>query len=115
MKVGLKVANHCFSVGGFSCAGVITAGGPRLCRREPSGVQASSAADTYYLEYYGFATVGKLEAFDPDTDSITVYLERVEIYFAANSIPGEKRVAVLLSQGGKYMPYYIIVGSEKAC
>ena len=45
-------------------------GESRMCSCEPSGVRACSAASTMTV-----ATVGKLEAFDQDTDSITVYVE----------------------------------------
>lgn len=43
------------------------------------------------------SAVGKLEAFDPAADSIAVYSERVEIYFAANSVPEGKHVVMFLS------------------
>ena len=45
---------------------------------------------------------GNLEPFDADEESIAAYLEHVELYFAANETPEEKKVAVFLSSiGGK--------------
>ena len=69
----------------------------------------------YFTEYDGRSDCWKLEAFDPDTDSIAVYLEQVEIYFAANSIPGEKRVAVLLSliRGEAYALLHHLLAPQK--
>ena len=43
------------------------------------------------------ATFGQLQAFNPDTDSVTAYIERVHLFFAANEIPDKKTVAVFLS------------------
>ena len=43
------------------------------------------------------ATAGRLEPFDPEVESIVVYLERVELYFAANEIKADKRVPVSLN------------------
>ena len=44
-------------------------------------------------------TYGLLEA---DTDSVTAYIERVHLFFQANDIKDEKKVAVFLSTiGGK--------------
>ena len=87
---------------GFACAAVNLLGcGPAVPQIRTT-LQSTMAT----------GTVGKLEAFDPDTDSITVYLERVEIYFAANSILGEKWVAVLLSLICPITPF---VGPTKAC
>ena len=43
------------------------------------------------------ATFGQLQAFNPDTDSITAYIERVHLFLAANEIPDKKTVAVFLS------------------
>ena len=48
------------------------------------------------------AIFGQLQAFNPDTDSVTAYIERVHLFFAANEIPDKKTVAVFLSTiGGK--------------
>ena len=48
------------------------------------------------------ATYGQLQAFNPDTDSVTAYIERVHLFFAANDIPDKKLVPVFLSTiGGK--------------
>ena len=50
------------------------------------------------------ATFRQLQAFNPDTDtdSVTAYIERVHLFFAANEIPDKKTVAVFLSTiGGK--------------
>ena len=48
------------------------------------------------------ATFGKVQEFNPDSDSLTAYIERVNLLFTANDIPTEKRVAVFLSViGGK--------------
>ena len=38
-----------------------------------------------------------VDEFKPDTESITNYLERVDLFFAANEVPEAKKVAVLLS------------------
>ena len=40
---------------------------------------------------------GRLEAFEPEGENISTYLERVELYFAANGIAEEKQTSVLLT------------------
>ena len=48
------------------------------------------------------AIYGKLSEFQPETESIAAYLERVEVFYKANSIAEDKQVAVFLSVvGGK--------------
>ena len=48
------------------------------------------------------AKFGQLEAFDPDSDTVTVYIECVHLFFAAHNIPDKKAVPVFLSTiGGK--------------
>ena len=50
------------------------------------------------------ATFGKVQEFNPDSDSVTAYFGRVNLFFTANDIPLAKRVAVFLSViGGKSM------------
>ena len=45
--------------------------------------------------------IGKIEQFKPEEESITAYLERVELYFAANDITdGAKKGTVFLSVVG---------------
>jgi len=47
-------------------------------------------------------TYGLLEAFNPDTDYVRAYIERAHLFFEANDIKDEKKVAVFLSTiGGK--------------
>ena len=46
------------------------------------------------------AAVGKLEPFCADNEAISVYLERVELYFNANSVQQDKRVPVFLTMIG---------------
>ena len=43
---------------------------------------------------------GRLQEFEPESDSIKAYLERVSLYFAANDIADCKKVPVLLSSIG---------------
>ena len=43
------------------------------------------------------ATLGHIGKFDPADESISAYLERVELFFAANGIEDPKQVAVFLS------------------
>ena len=45
-------------------------------------------------------TYGRLQEFQPDSDSVTSYLERVSLYFDANGIVDGKRVPILLSSIG---------------
>ena len=40
---------------------------------------------------------GRLEHFQPDSETITAYLERVDLYFRANDVPNDKKVSVLLN------------------
>ena len=42
-------------------------------------------------------TLGHIGKFEPSEESILVYLEHVDLFFAANGINDEKKVAVLLS------------------
>ena len=37
---------------------------------------------------------GRMKEFTPDTESISAYLERLQLYFDANSIAEDKRVSV---------------------
>ena len=46
------------------------------------------------------STVGRLSEFDPRNDSITAYVERVNLYFAANDVADGKKVPVFLSAIG---------------
>ena len=47
-------------------------------------------------------TFGTIDSFNPDNKTIVTYLERVEMFFAANDIADDKKVPVLLSLlGGK--------------
>ncbi len=46
------------------------------------------------------AKFGRIEEFSPDSDSIKSYLERVQLYFDANSVPQAKQVPILLSSVG---------------
>ena len=45
-------------------------------------------------------TFGTLKEFDPDAESIKTYLDRVELYFTANSVVAAKQVPILLSTIG---------------
>ena len=48
----------------------------------------------------------KLSEFHPEVESISAYLERVELFFTANNIADNTKVAVFLSViGGKHIPY----------
>ena len=42
-------------------------------------------------------TIGSIQEFDADAESVTAYLERVELFMDANEVTADKRVAVLLS------------------
>ena len=42
-------------------------------------------------------TIGKLDEFKSEVETITTYLERVEVFFAANGVTDAKKSAVLLS------------------
>ena len=42
-------------------------------------------------------SIGKIEEYKPDGESIAAYLERVELFFAANNIEDDKKVTVFLS------------------
>ena len=44
--------------------------------------------------------IGSLSAFDPDQESISSYMERVQIFFTANSVEEDKQVPVFLSVVG---------------
>ena len=43
------------------------------------------------------AVFGNLQEFQPDSEIITAYLERTKIYFTANDVADEKKVAVSLT------------------
>ena len=45
-------------------------------------------------------TIGRIGEFKPDEEQISAYLERIQLFFTANSIAEEKQVAVLLSVVG---------------
>ena len=45
-------------------------------------------------------TFGTLKKFDPDAESIKTYLDRVELYFTANSVVAAKQIPILLSSIG---------------
>ena len=61
-----------------------------------SGDDKATVAPKYLAQF------GQLPAFHPETEKIAAYLERVELFFAANDIKPDKRVAIFLSYvGGK--------------
>ena len=46
------------------------------------------------------ATFGTIPAFRPESDSIKPYLQRVKLYFTANSVEDDQKVAILLTSIG---------------
>jgi len=47
-------------------------------------------------------TFGQLPQFDPESETISAYIERADLFFAANDVPNEKKVSVFLTViGGK--------------
>ena len=47
-------------------------------------------------------TFRHIQEFQPDSDTITAYIERMNLFFMANEIPNVKKIAVFLSIiGGK--------------
>ena len=63
------------------------------------------------------AQFGRMDPFVPEEETIAAYLERIEVYFEANEIPAEKRVAVFLSViGGKtYSLLRDLLSPDKPC
>ena len=61
------------------------------------------------------AIYGKLSEFHPEAESISAYLERVELFFMANSIADDKKVAVFLSviEGKTYSLLRDLLAPEK--
>ena len=51
----------------------------------------------HYILATKMATYGTIKEFEAENEKISSYLERVELYFAANEIANEKKVAILLS------------------
>lgn len=45
--------------------------------------------------------LGRMQEFEPETESISAYLERLQMFFEANDIADEKKVSVLLTVIGK--------------
>ena len=45
-------------------------------------------------------TFGQLPEFHPESESITAYVERADLFFTANDIPEEKKVSVFLTVVG---------------
>ena len=55
------------------------------------------------------STIGSLTEFKPDSEKIEAYLERVQLFFAANGIEDDKKVPVLLTVIGS--PTYALLSS----
>ena len=45
--------------------------------------------------------LGKLEPFDPSTDTVTAYVDRAELFFTVNSIGADMQAPVFLNAVGK--------------
>ena len=58
---------------------------------ETAPVVGAAALPVATLLPSGFRTLGTLQEFNPESEDIFTYLERVEIYFAANDVSDEKR------------------------
>ena len=60
-------------------------------------------------------SIGKIEEYKPDGKSIAAYLERAELFFAANNIEDDKKVTVFLSVLGAsmYTPLRDLVAPTK--
>ena len=60
------------------------------------------------------ATVGHMLEFSPETEIISSYLERLDLYFDANSVAAGKQVSVLLTMiGSKYYDLLRGLGSPR--
>ena len=51
-----------------------------------------------------FAAVGTIAAFQPESEQIDSYLERLELYLSANNFPAERKVPALLTLVGSTVP-----------
>ena len=48
------------------------------------------------------AAIGRLDEFNPVSDSVTAFVERAQLFMEANNVPDDKQVALFLSAlGGK--------------
>ena len=105
---GLKVfsVNQCVAEGSDS-VGIRNGGVPRVVSNaitsgDEGGISRGKCRAVFSLLRTEQATMvgaiaGCLEPFNPEVESIVVYLERVELYFAANEIKADKRDPVFLN------------------
>ena len=61
------------------------------------------------------ATVGKLGAFDPMVESVVAHLEWVELFFKANKVANDSKIAVFLTvlRASKYALLRNLLAPEK--
>ena len=92
--VAISVGGFCrtaaISVGGFCRTAAISVGG--FCRTAAISVGGLSATLSTTT-----AAIGSMESFSPESESITAYLGRVQLYLSANAITEDRHMPVLLS------------------
>ena len=51
--------------------------------------------------------LGRLEEFNPNSDSVTEYVQHANIFFMANEVPDGKKVSVFLSAVGENLHVFV--------
>ena len=73
----------------------MTFSGNEACDPLLSELQCSSRSAS-------IAAIGRLDEFNPASDSVTAYVERAQLFMQANNVPDDKQVVLFLSAlGGK--------------
>ena len=58
--------------------------------------------------------LGSMDVFNPDVDDWSAYVERLELFFVANNVKNEKKVAVLvIAIGTKLTVCYVTLSRQQ--